>query len=257
MGFCLGEHINRELKSQGTRTIDDLWHYDGFQDFCLDAVTKKSFIMNEIRTDMARDDHFFSIAWLMIADYMQDRDHVYRTAPSAGIDFQNKASYKTLNQWSYTLWANRDKGDPTQMDDIVKFCGRVATIGLCPPNATTNIQQPAPTWSVTKAFYDMGINAVEDDDYNRDLQDSLSRLQDQEEIVNEWRSYCLGLTSAWENEILPYWNTGVYRSFAAKKFEYIQSWEHIGKPRYAIDSLTPYDLTLFVLTFTHSIHRGR
>ncbi|KAG4032306.1 hypothetical protein MFRU_007g02140 [Monilinia fructicola] len=226
MGFCLGEHINRELKSQGTLTIDDLWHYGDFQDFCLEAVTEESFITNEIRSDMGRGDHLFSIAWLMIADYMQDRDHVYRTAPSgSNIEFQAKASCKTLHKWSYTLWANEGKGDPARMDDIVKFCGRVATIGLCPPNATTNLQQPAPTWSVTKAFYDSGFSLFSDDDYNKELQDSLDRLQHEEDVINEWHSYCLALTNAWESEIVPYWNAGMYRAFVAKQFDLIKFWE--------------------------------
>ncbi|KAB8291299.1 hypothetical protein EYC80_009985 [Monilinia laxa] len=226
MGFCLGEHISRELKSQGTLTIDDLWHCGDFQDFCLQAVTKESFIMNEIRTDMARGDHLFSIAWLMIADYMQDRDHVYRTVPSgSNIEFEAKASCQTLHKWSYTLWANEGKGNQARMDDIVKFCGRVATIGLCPPNATTNLQQPAPTWTVTKAFYSSGFSLFSDNDYDKELQDSLDRLQDQEDIVNEWHSYCLALTNAWESEIVPYWNTGMYRAFADKQFELIKIWE--------------------------------
>lgn len=228
MGFCLGEHINRELKSQNTKTIDDLWHCGNFQEFIKEAVTRDSFIMNEIRTDMARQDHLFSIAWLMIVDYMQDRDHVYRTAPCAGIDFQDKASYRTLNQWSYSLWSNHGKGDTKEMDEIVKFCGRVATIGLCPPNATTGLQQPAATWKVTKAFYDMGLQTFEDDNYNTELQESLKRLQDQEEIVNEWKSYCLALTSSWQNEIAPYWRTGMYRAFKAAEFEAVKMWEYGG-----------------------------
>ncbi|KAJ8061184.1 hypothetical protein OCU04_010257 [Sclerotinia nivalis] len=113
------------------------------------------------------------------------------------------------------------------MDEIVKFCGRVATIGLCPPNATTNVQQPAHTWTVTKAFYDvhMGVNTFDDGDYNRELQDSLNRLQDQEEIINEWQSYCLALTNSWEKEILPYWTTGMYRAFVAKEFDAVTSWQ--------------------------------
>ncbi|ESZ94054.1 hypothetical protein SBOR_5580 [Sclerotinia borealis F-4128] len=225
MGFCLGEHINRELDSLKKPNMEYLRNYDGFAKSCSDLVTTRSFILNEIRTDMARGDHLFSIAWLMIADYMQDRDHVYRNTPAASvIDFRQRASSKILHQWSYTLWGEYGKGNPTEMKNIVKFCGRTATIGLCPPNTTTNLQQPAPTWDVTKAFYDMGVGNIDDDDYNKELQDSLSQLQNQQEIVNQWKSYCMALTSAWEVEILQLWHDGMTRAYKAGEVERIKAW---------------------------------
>lgn len=231
LGFCLGEHINFQLRSQGRRDIDELWHLDDFQDFCLQEVKTDQFILLEIRKDMKRHDHLFSIAWLLIADYMQDRDHVYRTAPASGTDFESKASYKTLNQWSYTLWANEGKGNPDKMDEIVTFCGRVATIGLCPPNPTTGLQSPAPAYTVMRSFYDMGIKAIGDSDYQKELQDSLDRLQDQEDIINEWQSYCQMFSDSWRIQIRPYWNTGFYRAFGDRQWDPIRYWEHFGKSR--------------------------
>ncbi|KAI9043209.1 uncharacterized protein KD926_004393 [Aspergillus affinis] len=72
-------------------------------------------------------------------------------------------------QWSNTLWAEaRGKGDPDQMDSIVRFCGRVASFDMCLLDAITGFQVPAKTFTVTKAFYEMsetgsGARAVADD----------------------------------------------------------------------------------------------
>ncbi|KAG8409171.1 hypothetical protein J3459_017659 [Metarhizium acridum] len=238
LGFCLIEHINRDLKSRGALTIDDLWRYGDFQEYCLQAITNPEFIRTEIRTDMLRSDHLFSIAWLLIADYMQDRDHVGRNTPAAGVEFQNRSSYKALVQWSYTLWAEGGgKGDPEQMDSIVQFCGRVATLVLCPPDAATGVQVPAKTFTVTKAFYEIGggIGAFADDEYDQELRESLQRLQDQEDIVNEWQSYCMALTHQWEAEAVPLWETGLYRAFKAEKWDSAKFWV-----RYAYDQQYQY-----------------
>ncbi|KAH8433829.1 uncharacterized protein LDX57_011464 [Aspergillus melleus] len=232
LGFCLVEHVNRDLKSRGALTIDDLWHNEDFKRSLMQFITNPEFIRTEVRTDVLRDDHLFSIVWLLIADYMSDRDHVCRNTPVAGSEFQNRPSYQALVQWSYTLWAEAGgKGDPDQMDSIVRFCGRVASFALCPLDATTGFQVPAQTFTVTKAFYEMsetgnGARAVADDMYNRELRESLQRLQDQEEIVNEWQSYCMALTHAWESEAVPLWEEGLYRAFKAKKWSSIQSWLH-------------------------------
>lgn len=228
MGFCIGEHINRELDSQQAPNMDKLFHDYEFGEHFRELVTSQSFINNEIRTDMIRSDHLFSISWLLIADYIFDRDHAYRDTPAfSGTQFLDKVSGQTLNKWSYGLWENEGKGNPAKMDEIVKFCGRVATIGLCPPDATTHLQRPASTWTVTKEFYEAQIRfkAFDDGDYNRELQESLNRLQDQEEIINEWHSYCLALTKSWEKQILPYWTTAMHRAFVAGEYEAIASWQ--------------------------------
>ncbi|KAI9644845.1 hypothetical protein NHQ30_006872 [Ciborinia camelliae] len=226
MGFCFGEHLNRELDSQSKPNMEYLWNYPGFRDSCNDLVTSRRFVVNELRTDMARGDHFFSIAWLMIADYMQDRDHVYRTTPSALVtDYQQRASCHVLSQWSYTLWGEYAKGDPDETDNIVKFCGQIATIGLCPPNDITNIQQPAPTWDVTKTFYDMAVSAFDDEDYTKELKDSLSRLKNQQDIVNAWQSYCTSMASLWDSQILPIWHSGMTNAFIGQEYAWIQEWE--------------------------------
>jgi hypothetical protein len=234
LGFCLIEHINRDLKSRGALTIDDLWHKDAFQEYCLQMMTTPEFIRTEIRTDMLRQDHLFSITWLLIADYMQDRDHVARKTPVPGGDFKNRASYKALVQWSYTLWAEAGgQGDPNQMDNIVRFCGRLATFALCPPDAITGVQIPAQTFTVTKAFYEMGTGdartlADDGEEYSRELQDSLQRLQDQEEQVNEWQSYAMALTHQWEAEAVPLWERGMYRAFKAESWGAIKDWVRYG-----------------------------
>ncbi|KAI1757865.1 hypothetical protein F4782DRAFT_475448 [Xylaria castorea] len=233
MGCCLGEYIDRQLKSRNVDTLDVLRFLDPTRDYILQAVASQNFILNEVRTDMARQDHLFSIAFLLIADYLQDGWPAYRDFLASGSEFRDRASYKTLTQWSYTLWSNEGRGDPARMDEIVKFCGRAATIGLCPPNTTTGLQSPAPTFDVTKAFYEMGSSSRDDDEYDRDIQASLSRLQDQEDIVNEWKSYCDALTNSWENEIIPYWKTGMYRAFQADKWYEMLMWESVTYDRQA------------------------
>ncbi|KNG86160.1 hypothetical protein ANOM_006584 [Aspergillus nomiae NRRL 13137] len=227
MGFCLCEHINFELKSQGKRTIDDLWHVDGFQDYCLDMIQGDWFTSAHILTDIDRHDHLFSISWLLIADYMQDRDHAFRNFPTSGGDFQSRASYQTLTKWSYNLWASEGKGNPARMDQIVEFCGRIATVGLCPPDPTTGIQRPTPVSRVLKSFYGMGMEVFDDGDYQRDLQDSLDRLDDKEDIINEWQTYCQTFTKTWIEEIRPYWKKGIYNAFRDKQWDAIRWWEYI------------------------------
>ncbi|KAI0549850.1 hypothetical protein F4679DRAFT_228149 [Xylaria curta] len=227
MGCCLGEYIDRQLKSRDVDTMDVLRFLDPTRDYILEAVASQNFILNEVRTDMARQDHLFSICFLLIADYLQDGWPAYRNFLASGSEFRDRASYKTLAQWSYTLWSNEGRGDPARMDEIVKFCGRAATIGLCPPNTTTGLQSPSPTFEVTKAFYEMDSSNRADDEYNQDVQASLSRLQNQEDIVNEWKSYCDALTNSWENEIIPYWKTGMYRAFQADKWYEMLMWENV------------------------------
>lgn len=72
MTFCLGEHMNREFKRQGKPTLDELWKNKEFISFCAKAFKDKRFILNEIRTDMNQNNHSFSLACLLIADYMQN-----------------------------------------------------------------------------------------------------------------------------------------------------------------------------------------
>ncbi len=109
---------------------------------------------------MARQDHLFSIAFLFIADYLQYDWPAYGNFPASGSEFRDRASYKTLTQWSYTSWSNEGRGDPARMDEIVTFCGRAATIRLFLPNINTGLQSPALTFDVTKAFDGMGSSSL-------------------------------------------------------------------------------------------------
>ncbi|KAF2962631.1 hypothetical protein GQX73_g10942 [Xylaria multiplex] len=179
MGFRFLEHINMQLRSQGRRDLDTLYQIDGFKEFCLEQISSPGFANIEIHHDLSAGDHRFSITWLIVADYMDNREYVFRITPSSGSDFASKASYKALSQWSYTLWANGGKNDPDQMDQIVEFCGRVATIGLCPPNATTGLQRPTTVSSVMKSFYNITRKALKDDDYTMDVQRFYRIFQDQ------------------------------------------------------------------------------
>lgn len=219
-----------ELRAQGRRDLDDLYSIEGFKEFCVEQINSKHFINTEVRKDIANGDHLFNISWLLIADYMENREFAFRNAPASGPDFESKASYKALNKWSYTLWENGGKGNPQQMDRIVEFCGRTATIGLCPPNPTTGLQRPAAVSSVMTSFYSMGLKASKDGGYNRDLQDSLDRLiQDKQEIVDEWKSYCESLASSWNSQIRPYWNRAFHHAFQEGKSTMIKFWESAGK----------------------------
>lgn len=107
------------------------------------------------------------------------------------------------------------------------FCGRLATIGLCPVNPGTNIQQPAATWDVTKAFYSIGAthySLESDDGYHGELHQSLSRLESRKGAIDQWKSCCLNLQVSWEKHIMPYWRDGFRRAFVDKKDEYIRDW---------------------------------
>ncbi|KAI0413214.1 hypothetical protein F5X98DRAFT_296318 [Xylaria grammica] len=224
MGFCFLEHINMELRSQGRRDLNTLYQMDDFKEFCLEQINSDDFVNTEIHHDLSAGDHRFSISWLIIADYMDNREFVFRSTPSSGPDFASKASYKALNQWSYTLWASVGNESPDQMDQIVEFCGRAATIGLCPLNPTTGLQRPTTVSIVMKSFYSITSKDLKAGDYTRDVQDSLARLQDNEEIIDEWRSYCDTFANTWESQIRRYWITGFYRIFQDKQSRMAKLW---------------------------------
>ncbi|KAI1762241.1 hypothetical protein GGR53DRAFT_521812 [Hypoxylon sp. FL1150] len=161
---------------------------------------------------------------------MDNRTYVFRGTPSSGPDFASKSSYKALNQWSRTLWADEGEGDADQMDQIVEFCGKVATIGLCPPNLETGLQRPTTVTTVMKSFFDITTSQKsKNDGYNRDVQDSLDRLQDSEDIINEWKSYCDIFANTWKSQARPYWNTGFYRIFQDGLSRYAKMWLSSGK----------------------------
>ncbi|KAJ8133039.1 hypothetical protein O1611_g587 [Lasiodiplodia mahajangana] len=224
-GFCFLEHINLELRAQGRRDLGDVYKIEGFKEFCLEKINSADFANIEIRHDLSAGDHRFTIAWLIIADYMDNRTYVFRNTPSAsGSDFATKASHKALAEWSKSLWANDGKGDPDQMDRIVEFCGKAATIGLCPSSVDTGLQRPTTVSSVMKAFYSISLNAYEDGAYAQDVKDSLNRLQDKEEIIDEWKSYCSTLTNTWVAQIRPYWKSGFYQIFQANQSKMAKLW---------------------------------
>jgi hypothetical protein len=80
-----------------------------------------------------------------------------------------------------------------------------------------------------KSFYSQGIRAPGDDSYTKDLQDSLDRLEDKEEIINEWKSYCDTLASSWETRIRQYWTTAFFRVFQDQLINEIFLWLSSGK----------------------------
>ncbi|EKV12208.1 Eukaryotic aspartyl protease family protein [Penicillium digitatum] len=224
MSFCLGEHVDFQLRSQGKRDLNELYHIDGFKEYVLEQIVTDEFITNEIRRDIARGNHLFSIVWLLLADYFENREFAFRNSPASGPDFENKASHKTLSRWSYTLWATEGKGNPDRMDEVVTFCGKVATISICPPNSTTGLQRPTSVTTVMKSFYSQGMKAPRDDAYTKELQNSLDRLSDNEEIINEWKSYCDTLASSWEIQVRHYWNKAFFHLFQEGQSREVKFW---------------------------------
>ncbi|KAJ5546864.1 hypothetical protein N7494_004449 [Penicillium frequentans] len=224
MVFCLGEHISFQLKKQGKRGLIELYEIEGFKEHALKEINSPTFINVEIRSDIARDSHLFSISFLMLADFFENRDFVFCSTPSMGLDFKEKASYKALDQWSRTLWMSGGNESAEDMDKIVQFCGRVATIGLVPPNDTTGLQHPAPVSRTMHLFYSMGSEISEDQGYSKSFRDSLYRLQDKKETIDEWKSYCSTLSKVWEINIQSIWNTAFYRALQDGKFDPIKSW---------------------------------
>lgn len=238
MSFCLGEHIDFQLKSQGKRDLNTLYHIEGFKEYVLDQIVSEDFITNEIRRDVLRGNHLFTICWLLLADYFENREFAFRNSPALETDIQNKASHKALSKWSYSLWASEGKGNPDKMDEIVAFCGRVATIAICPPSPTTGLQRPSSVTTVMNSFYSASANVSRDDTYTKELQDSLSRLSDQEEIINEWKSYCDQLTSSWELQVKHHWKTAFYRLFQDGQSREVKFWEATGKLHLSTISLS-------------------
>ncbi|KAI3320290.1 hypothetical protein HD806DRAFT_538479 [Xylariaceae sp. AK1471] len=213
-GFCLLERINMQLRAQGRRDLGSVYQIEGLKEFCLEKINSAEFANTEIRHDLSAGDHRFTIA-----------EFVFRNTPSAsGSDFASKASHKALTQWSKFLCANEGKGNPDRMDQIVEFCGRAATIGLCPSSVDTGLQRPTTVSSVMKTFYSISSNVSEDGAYARDVEDSLGRLQDKEEIIDEWKSYCNTFANTWEAQIRPYWKSGYYRIFQANQSKMAKLW---------------------------------
>ncbi|KAI1828147.1 hypothetical protein F4861DRAFT_245617 [Xylaria intraflava] len=230
MGFCFLEHINMQLKSQGRRALDALYQIDGFKEYCVEQINSDGFVRTEILHDLSAGDHRFSISFLIIADYMDNREFVFRSTPSpSNSDFASKASCKALIQWSYTLWANGGKGDPDQTDQIVEFCGRAATIGLCPPSSSTGLQRPTTVSIVMPSFYSIAPSVFGDSDYATEVQDSLARLKNKQEIVDEWKAYCDTFANNWEAQIRSYWSAAFYRIFQDGQSNMVKLWLTSGK----------------------------
>ncbi|KAJ5972881.1 uncharacterized protein N7479_002799 [Penicillium vulpinum] len=203
MSFCLGEHVNTQLRSQGKCDLNEIYQIEGFKNFVLDQITADEFI--------ARGNDLFSIVWLLLADYFQNREFAFRISPAPGPEFDNKASQKIMIRWSYNLPATEDKGNLAEMDKIATFCGKVDTISICPPNATTGLQRSSPVTTEIKSFYIKVIKTPNDVSHTKDLKDSLEPLADNQEVMNEWKSYCDALTSSWEIQVRHYWNAELFR----------------------------------------------
>jgi hypothetical protein len=152
MSFCLGEHVDFQLKSQGKRSLHELNQIAGFRDYLVEQIGTEEFINNEIRRDMARGNHLFSIVWLLLADYFYYEEYAFRSSPTAEPEVDTKVSHKILSQWSYTLWATEGQGNPDKLDEIVKFCGKVSH--------DQPLSRRSQHWPATSVIYHNGDEVV-------------------------------------------------------------------------------------------------
>ncbi|KAK5995103.1 hypothetical protein PT974_03497 [Cladobotryum mycophilum] len=185
MSRCLEEHINERLQSLGQPLLYDLYRISGFKDYASKTIQSDRFLNQEISEDLWNGHHFFSICMLFVADFLQDP---WSTIPAYDTRFKARTSYKVLEAWSYTMWADKCKDSVEKTDKIVTFFGSVASITYAPPS---NVQLSRPTPASDQ------------------LEASLGRLEHETEVINEWKTYCetmdaffrVNMQPKWQNEL--------------------------------------------------------
>ncbi|KAI1298340.1 hypothetical protein F5Y03DRAFT_409408, partial [Xylaria venustula] len=225
--LCFAEHIDVELKRLGQPSIKDLTLMDGFADYAIKTMSTRRWISQEISIDLWRGDHLFTISMLLLADFFKSDP---TKIPAYNTRFRDQPSKKILQTWSYTIWDDNAKGDAAKTDTIVKFLGNAATIVFV-PQSNGYIAKPTPTFEVMRKFYTSIIDSSsrdgEPDQYRDELQDSLSRLGDQEDAINEWKSYCESMASYYRVNMQPKWNTGVINIFDGQIWNKFYTWMNL------------------------------
>ncbi|KZF22467.1 hypothetical protein L228DRAFT_268931 [Xylona heveae TC161] len=223
LGFCLGEHINNKMQEMGLRSLRTLADLPGFLEYYKDMIQSERFIRNRVRIDGLKGNHLFSICLLFIVDNLRDPD---LSIPGLDPNFQRTLACETLNIWSHTIWAHRAEDNPElSTEDVLTFCGRHATLGLCPPTES-GLLQPTPTFNVLKEFYENVADSTvfDDAEYTSAVQSGLSRIDDSEDIINEWQSYCQVLSSTYVANAKGYWQSGADAAFSAMDWNTVKGW---------------------------------
>jgi hypothetical protein len=224
MSFCLAEHIDAELKRLGQPSIKELTVMDGFSDYAIKTMSTNRWINQEIAVDLWRGDHLFTISMLLLVDFLKSDP---TKIPAYGTRFQDRPSYEVLQAWSYSIWGDEAKGDATKTDKMVEFLGNVATI-VYVPQSDAQMAEPTPTFDVMREFYTSVINSrgryKDGGEYQGELQSSLSRLDNREDAINEWESYCQSMASYYRLNMQPKWDLGVMNIFDRQEWSKFYGW---------------------------------
>lgn len=229
MSCCMAEHINSALRGMDQPDIHELVAIPGFTDLVIERLQTDHFIDVEVLTDITRGDHLFSISMLFIADYL----HLQPTSiPAYGPGMNHRPSHQILQKWTRAGVENQAMGDPDKIDKIVTFCGNFATIVYCPTDF--DYLRPAPTFDVMKSFYNSVLNGSQsfttkdDGDYEQAIRDSLERLDNKADIINEWQSYCQLLDKAYRSSMFNNWNNGIGNAFSSRDWYNLRAWMEKG-----------------------------
>ncbi|KAI1817992.1 hypothetical protein GGS20DRAFT_574537 [Poronia punctata] len=226
--FCFVEHIGAELKRLGLPSIKDLTSMEGFADYAIETMSTNRWISQEISVDLWRGDHLFTLGMLLIADFLKSDPTLI---PAYGSRFQDRPSFGILQEWSYNIWDDDSKGDAAKVDTMVEFLGNVATI-VYVPQTDAQMAQPLPTFDVMREFYSSVIDSRRrrrggDDDYTEEIRSSLERLDNRQDAINEWKSYCESMASYYNVNMQPKWDRGVVTVFDNQEWSKFYTWMNL------------------------------
>ena len=226
LAFCLGEWINTYLASKKHRTLKDLRGLEDFGKWLYDWLKDEDIIDSLIWKAELDHDWRLPIYLLFVADYLKYQPG---SMPGYGDHYTLRPSYQILQRWSRVNYKNHTANNPQMTDEHVIYCGQLSTIAFVPETAIGLIQ-PTKTSEVMKGFYhyDAGVTRgdrnLSDQDYSSAIHDSLVRLSDQENVINEFKSWIQTISDNYQALHFDKWNHAVDRSFSQEKWTEVNDW---------------------------------
>ncbi|PWY96530.1 hypothetical protein BO94DRAFT_570823 [Aspergillus sclerotioniger CBS 115572] len=226
LAFCLGEWINSYLASKKHRTLKDLRGMEDFEKWLYDWLKDDDTIEGLIWK--AEQDHDWRLpTYLMfVADYLKYQPG---SMPGYGEHYTLRPSYQILQRWSRVNYKNHTANNPQMTDDHVIYCGKLSTISFV-PETSIGIIQPTETSEVMKGFYHYDVGSTRgdeepsDQDYSSAILDSLVRLSDQENVINQFKSWIETISDNYQALHFDKWNHAVDRSFSQEKWTEVNDW---------------------------------
>lgn len=202
---------------------------DGFANYAIEKMSTNRWTSQEISVDLERGDHLFTISMLLLVDFLKSDP---TKIPAYGTRFNDRHSYEVLQNWSYNIWSDEAKGDAAKTDKMVEFLGNVATI-VYVPESEAQMAKPTPTFNVMREFYTSIVNSQTKysggSSYQGELGSSLSQLENREDAINEWKSYCEAMANYYELNMQPKWDSGVISIFDGQEWGKFYMWMNLSE----------------------------